>query len=124
MNALYRTRGQWAVWAVFLAAGAVAGALGDLLLALARRMEGRRALEAAAAFCAGGATAVIGAAVCLRTTGGEARLYMAAAIAIGALLYRCTLGWLARLIARGLRRLGEWCRARIGASGLLKRLLR
>ena len=124
MNPLYRTEGQWAVWTAFLAAGAAAGALGDWIAALARRMEGGKALESAAAFASGAAAAVIGAAVCLRSSGGAPRAYMAAALAIGALLYRCTLGRLLRVVRRWLTRLAAAVRRRVREDPLLQRLRR
>lgn len=96
MNALFRTAGQSSVFVLFCAAGFALGLLSDILHA---QSGGGVARILTGLFC-GALCALGGAALCLFTTGGAARLYMLAAMIAGGALYFATLGALARMLRR------------------------
>lgn len=95
MNVLHRTQGQGALWLVFMLTGAAAALVSDALTAL----SGRGRFRAAGRFFAGVASALLCAATAFLTVNGRLRLYMPAAMLLGAALYRATIGSLLRAFA-------------------------
>lgn len=124
MSSLFRADGQWAVFLLFLAAGALSGAWRDAVFGLCVLMETGKAAKLAAGVLAGAGAAFLAAAACFLSTGGEPRAYMLAGLGLGAALYEATLGTVFRAVSRYIVRLFRRLAAFARNSAVCKRIFR